>query len=125
MDPGKTSKAPVRGRFAPPRTIRQLMTVVALSGLAMSALSRRDGVVAPRPTFRAARPTLRVALRALRHQPPVVQPAEPGTVDDRILVAAPQGIDARFVVAAPDGIDDGIFAAPARSPRLLVVPPGR
>jgi hypothetical protein len=95
-------KSPPGLRIGRPRTIGQLMVVVALSGLAFTALAPR--YAPPRP----ARRTLR-AVRAVPIQAWVTPgPAAPTSIDERFVHPAAEGIDPKFVVQAPSGIDDGM-----------------
>jgi hypothetical protein len=98
-------KSPPGFRIGRPRTIGQLMVVVALSGLAFTALVPR--YAPPRP----ARRTLRaVPIQAWVTPGPVASMS----IDDRFVYPAPEGIDPKFVVQAPVGIDDGMIVPAER-----------
>ena len=116
MDIGRTKQPPGRVRGFPPRSLSQLMTVVALSGLAMAALVPRGGGRSFAPQRRLAPPPRLWSFPA---------PASPrGEAYDRFVITAPEGLDPGIVVAAPEGIDDRMIAAPAgvQSPAPRVWP---
>lgn len=98
-------KTPRKFRPFPPRSLGQLMTVVALSGLAVSSLVPRGGpgVSAPRARWFMAAPGARTR---------VVPPYATLPAADPMVFPAPAGIDDRMVVAAPSGIDDRMIVAP-------------
>jgi hypothetical protein len=76
------------------------MVVVALSGLAFTALAPRHAP--PRPVRRT--------FRAVPVQAWVTPgPAASTSIDERFVHPAPEGIDPKFVVQAPSGIDDGMI----------------
>jgi hypothetical protein len=113
-----TSKAPRNDWFLLPRTIRQLMMAVALSGLVLWAAGPRRGGVANRPGRLGGR-----VPGAAMHQSAVLSQANPAWPGDPgILTAAPAGIDDRFVVAAPEGIDDRFVVVPQHFPTRAAVP---
>jgi len=98
-------KTPPKFWTFPPRSLGQLMTVVALSGLAVSAFAPRGGLGVPPPRARRF-----MAAPAARTWAVPNDPALPAA--DPIIFAAPAGIDDRMVVAAPPGIDDRMVVAP-------------
>ena len=97
IGPRKASPGP---RLRLPRTLAQLMTLVALCGLAFAAAR-------PRPE---ARPF--PLARAVPF--PAAVPILVAGLDDRFVHPAPRGLDDRFIVAAPEGLDDGIIVDPGR-----------
>jgi hypothetical protein len=107
---------PARRRGFVPRTLAELMAVVALSALAFAVLTPRAGPAAPRPP-------LRLSLMRPRAVP---IPTFPGTsptvsVDEGIFRPAPEGVDDRMVVAAPEGIDDAMVVSADPASRRRVV----
>jgi hypothetical protein len=104
--PGSKSleKSPPGFRIGRPRTIGQLMVVVALSGLAFTALVPRHAP--PR--------TVRRTFRAVPVQAWVTPGPAASSIDDRFVHPAPEGIDPKFVVQAPSGIDDGMIVPAER-----------
>ena len=112
-----TPKAKPLGRFRRfvPRTIGQIMVLVAVSGLGFTALAPRNAM--PQPgwkTFRARATTV----------PMWVTPA-PGSVasiDKAMVHPAPEAIDPGFIALAPDGIDDGMIVSPDRLRQHPVFP---
>jgi hypothetical protein len=100
----------------PLRSIGRLMTLVALSGLALAVWtegSRRPNVP----------PAIRIPLRrAPRAQaldlPRTRLPAE----RDRSVIVAPGGIDEAMIKRAPEGIDDAMIFNPLEPRRAPVMP---
>lgn len=99
----------------PPRKLGQLMTVVALSGLAMSAIGPRGPgragppraprmSTSPRAWSLANPPLTRVAPEVNLSFDAGIYKAAPQGIDNRFVVDAPQGIDARMIVEAPGGL---------------------
>ncbi len=98
-----------------PRSIGRLMTVVALSGLALAAYSgrTRPTIINPvtRQVFAQPSPT--------RPSPmlPRVQPAQPR---DPAVIVAPAGIDEAMIVTARGGIDEAMIINPSRLQRQTI-----
>jgi hypothetical protein len=91
-------KPPPKPRFFPPRTLGQLMILVALCGLALAVVvPREDGQGAgPRPSRgRLGSLRLRPALAA-RPALPFRVPGQTATGEDAMVLAAPAGIDDAF-----------------------------
>ena len=105
----KTGWAPRAGLF-PPRSLHRIMTVVALSGLAMAALLPRGGPTSV-PLAPRVRPRIALAPRLRLPRPPVPAPV-PG-VDDRMIFAAPADLDPRFLVSAPVDLDPRMVVPPS------------
>ncbi len=82
--------------ISPPRTLGQIMTLVALSGFGMAALVPRDGM----PPRRWAVPAPRFG--------PVLPPPIPVPVD-RFVITASQMMDERMIIQAPGGIDEAMI----------------
>jgi len=97
-------------------SLSRLMTLVALSGLALAAYDERSW---PKPT----RPGMRNYLLRQR-TPGLVQPSPaPSSVDPSIIVAPP-GIDEAMIVTARTGIDETMIVNPAQVRRRpLAAPP--
>ena len=122
MDTRRTEKPWAWNGLAPPRKLSQLMTVIALSGLAMAAL-------VPRGRGKPYNPLWPVPARlGWRSTPGPV--SEPSRVPvDRFIVAPREDLDPGMVVAAPEGIDDRMIVPTV--PQGLPVwpapalPPGR
>lgn len=112
-----SSKKLVGGWWSyPPRKLGPLMTVVALSGLAMSAIGPRGAGGAGPP--RVARLRTAPLIWSLSSRQ-VARPAlsvTPG-LDSGIYAAVPLGIDNRFIVDAPQGIDDRMIVEAPGGPR--------
>ena len=101
-------------------SLGRLMTVVALSGLALAAFSRDDRPKTPMPGQRNLPPGQRAP--GFRQQSPV-----PSAVD-RFIIVAPPGIDDAMIVPARVGIDEAMIVSPGRirtGPRaaLPILPP--
>ena len=109
MDPSKTGTTAERRWWFPPRTLGQLMTLVALAGLGLAAVTPKGRTplpprVVPTRWFSPQSPAVRFA--------PLTERAGP---DDRFVVTGPARIDEAFIVQAPEGFDDGMIA-PAFAP---------
>ncbi len=101
-DPGKTEKTVGLAWFGPrpPRQLSKLMSLVAMSGLALAALTPRPGAPTPTPPRIVPRaPYVWTPTGSSSTPPPLVVPA------DRFVLAAPDDLDPRFVLAAPDAMD--------------------
>ena len=92
-----------KGPWWAPRTLGRLMTVIALSGLAMAGYAHRTRRPATAPLYR------------VRFLPPGVSQGipVPRPMDPSILVAPP-GIDDAMIVTARSGIDDAMIIHPGR-----------
>lgn len=97
---------PPRFLSLPPKTIGQIMTLVAFSALGLTAVLPRPGNPLPGPPKFRAWPALRAT------QPisgaPVVAPA-PG---DHFLRVVPEGLDEAILVEAPAGTDEAMLVNP-------------
>jgi len=97
-------------------SLSRLMTLVALSGLALAAYSERSR---PKVTGLGMRNLM------LRQRTPgsLQQSPVPSSVDPSIIVAPP-GIDEAMIVTARVGIDEAMIVKPARlRTRPLTTPP--
>ena len=102
----RENKPRERGQF-PIRSIGRLMTLVALSGLALAAFSEQS-----RPTILPVR--TKPAL--LRWVPPPARAPSPRLRAPGVIVA-PRGIDEAMIVTAPSGIDEAMIVNPERLTR--------
>jgi hypothetical protein len=93
-----------------PRSIGQLMTIIALSGLALAAYSEH-----------ARTRVIPLGARRFVFQPPQVPPrVEVQEPRDPSVLVAPRGVDEAMIVTAREGIDDAMIVGPARLRREAV-----
>ena len=100
----------------PPRKLGPLMTVVALSGLAMSAVGPRGAGRAGPPRVAGLRASPLIWNLSSRQVARPARSATPG-LDSGIYAAVPQDIDNRFVVDTPQRIDDRMIVEAPGGPR--------
>lgn len=105
-DPELLPRPKSRPRLRSFRSLGRLMTLVALSGLALAAYSERWR---PQPAGVGVRNLmLRPRTAGTLQQAPV-----PPSVDPSIIVAPP-GIDEAMIVTAREGIDEAMIVNPGR-----------
>ena len=115
-DPELLSRPKSRPWYRSFRSLGRLMTLVALSGLALAAYSERSR---PKP------PGLGMRNLMLRQRTPGSLPQSPlpSSADPSIIVA-PSGIDEAMIVTARVGIDEAMIVGPRQLRRgPLAAPP--
>lgn len=106
MRPG-TPKPPPKLKGFLPRTLGQIMVLVALSALGITA-------ILPRPVPPPKTPPKGFRIwRAPRALPVPLPQAPPFPQADRFLHVAPTAIDEAILVEAPRGIDEAMIVDPA------------
>jgi hypothetical protein len=91
----------------PLRSLSRLMTLIALSGLALAAYSER---ARPKPSRLGVR---NVIFRQVR--PGLLQQSPASSLHEPSVIVAPPGIDEAMIVTARRDIDEAMIVNPART----------